>query len=104
LKDQIPSGYVLRSDQIKVQFDLLEVDKDKYSFDVFVEVNLLPQIKIDEIKEKIKGRGTDVVKKYLETVPGFVRAEIVIDPRLPGKLKTLPHLSKNISIDLATER
>ena len=104
LKDQIPSGYVLRSDQIKVQFDLLEVIKDKYSFDVIVEVNLLPQIRIDEIKEKIKGRGEKVVEKYLETVPGFIRAEIKFDLRLPGKLKTLPHLSKNINIDLATER
>jgi hypothetical protein len=104
LKDQIPSGYVLRSDQINVRFDLLEVNKERYSFDVFVEVNLLPQIKTDEIKEKIKGRGENVVEKYLETVPGFVRAEIKFDPKLPGKLNTLPHLSKNINVDLATER
>lgn len=104
LKDQIPSGYVLRSDQINVRFDLQEVNKEKYSFDVFVEVNLLPQIKTDEIKEKIKGRGKNVVEKYLETVPGFIRAEIKFDPILPGKLNTLPHLSKNINVDLATER
>ena len=104
LKSQIPSGYVLRSDQVNVRFDLQEVNKEKYTFDVFVEVNLLPQIKTDEIKEKIKGRGRGVVEKYLETVSGYVRADIKFDPILPGKLNTLPHLSKNISIDLATER
>jgi len=104
LKDQIPSGYVLRSDQVKVRFDLKNVEENNYYFDIFVEVNLLPQIKIEEISEKIKGKGEKVVEKYLETVPGFSRAEIKFDPILPGKLNTLPHISKNISIDLATER
>ena len=104
LKDQIPSGYVLRSDQVKVRFDLKNVEENNYYFDIFVEVNLLPQIKIEEISEKIKGKGEKVVEKYLETVPGFSRAEIKFIPILPGKLNTLPHVSKNISVDLATER
>ncbi|MFH1970917.1 MAG: hypothetical protein ABIJ05_00835, partial [Patescibacteria group bacterium] len=104
LNDQIPSGYVLRSDQVKVRFDLKDVDEKNYFFDIFVEVNLLPQIEIDEIREKIKGKSKNVVEKYLETVPGFSRAEIKFIPILPGKLNTLPHVSKNISVDLATER
>jgi len=104
LKDQIPSGYVLRSDQVKVRFDLKDVEDSNYYFDISIEVNLLPQIKVDEIAEKIKGKGKNVVEKYLETVPGFSRAEIKFDPILPGKLNTLPHVSKNINVDLATER
>jgi len=104
LKDQIPTGYVLRSDQVEVRFDLQNVDEKNYLFEIFVEVNLLPQIKIDEIKERTKGKSKTVVKKYLEAVPGFSRAEIKFIPILPGKLNTLPHLPQNISVDLATER
>ncbi len=104
LKDQIPSGYVLRSDQVKVRFDLQDVDDENYLFDVFIEVNLLPQIEVNEIKEKIKGKSKNIVEKYLETVSGFSRAEIKFTPVLPGKLNTLPHLSKNINVDLTTER
>jgi hypothetical protein len=104
LSNQMPSGFILRDDQLTARFELVENKESKYVFDVFVEVNLLPKINIDEIREKIKGKSKSVVNKYLETVPGYTRADIKFIPMFPGKLNTLPHIPKNISIGLATER
>lgn len=104
LKEQVPSGYVLRDDQASFGFNSKDIDDNNYSFEVSVEVNLLPQVEFDEILEKIKGKSESVVERFLVTVPGFTRAEIKFIPKLPGKLRTIPHVIKNISIELATER
>ena len=46
-----------------------------------------------------------LAKDYLNReVSGFVRAEIRIRPNLPEKLKTLPHVVKNIDIEFTAER
>jgi len=104
LKDQIPSGFVLRNDQISFQFELREIIDSQYTFEIAVEVNLLPQIDTENIVKTIKGKNEKVVKEFLSTVPGFTRAEVKFMPKLPGKLNTFPHVSKNINIELTTER
>ena len=104
LQAKVPSGYVLRNEQVAIKFDLKEKEASKYYFNIVVEVNLLPQIDTKLIIEKVKGRDQKTVEEYLETVPGYSSAEVKYDPKLPGKLNILPHLGKNIEIELDTER
>jgi hypothetical protein len=105
LDEKVPSGYVLRQEQISYEFEFEDEDDGVYEFKVRISANLLPEIDREEIAEKLKGRYVHLAEDYLNReVSGFVRAEIRIRPNLPEKLKTLPHVVKNIDIEFTAER
>lgn len=105
LNEKVPQGYVLRQEQIKYEFEFEDEDDGVYEFKMKIFANLLPQIDKEEIAEKLKGKYTIPAEEYLnKEVPGFVKAEIVIRPNLPDKIKTLPHLLKNIEVEFAAEK
>ncbi|TEU02731.1 hypothetical protein E3I18_00475 [Candidatus Woesebacteria bacterium] len=104
LKDKVPSGFILREDQIAVTFDLQDSEGGVFEFLATIDVNLLPEVKPDEIAKKIVGRYPPLAQDFLTTIPGFTRAEINLKPKLPGRLGTLPHVIKNLTIELAAER
>ena len=99
LKDKIPEGFVLRDDQLDYEF--LPSDK---GFEVKVIANLLPSNDPIEIAKKIAGRYPNLAESYFSSVPGFVRAEFKFKMLLPGKLGTLPHISKNISVEFSADK
>ncbi len=105
MRDKIPQGFVLREDQIETSFEFIKKDGNDYKFDALISANLLPEVKTDEISQKIKGKNPSLAQEYLiKEVPGFARAEITLKPKLPGKLGTLPHVTKNIDVEVAAEQ
>lgn len=100
----IPDGYALKDDQLNYSYDLISEDDGKFFFDVRFEANLLPQIDVEDITSKISGRYPSQASEYLSNVPGYVRAEIDINPPLPGRLATLPHVKKNINVIISAAR
>ena len=105
LKDKVPAGFVLRGEQIVFSFEDVKEEDGKYNFSDKVSGNLLPEVKTDELAKKIAGKYPSLAEEYLQKeAPGFVRTEIRFKPMLPGKLKTLPHLVKNIEVELSAER
>ena len=105
LADQVPSGFVLKDDQIDLKLESLDESGGKYSFEVGVVANLLPNLDPGEISLRITGKNPTVAKDYfMKEVPGFVKAEIIFIPNLPGKLATLPHVTKNIVLEVAAAR
>jgi hypothetical protein len=105
LRDQVPDGFVLREEQIDVTFDFNEEEDGRYSVVASITANLLPVTNPDEIAQKIAGKYPPIANKYLnDEVPGFVRVEILFIPKLPGRLGTLPRLTKNIQVEVAAER
>lgn len=100
LIDKVPEGFILRENQMEFEFN--KKDKDN-EFEVRVLANLLPKIDTEEIVKKIKGKYPDLALDILKETPGFVRAEIKIYPRFPGRLKTLPHVINNIKIEITSE-
>lgn len=105
LKDKVPQGFSLRGEQIDYSLEPKRIKDDEYEFEVRVSANLLPGVDTNEVIQQIKGRSFEAAQEYMKTqVPGFVRAEIKTSLTLPGKLKTLPHMAKNIDIEVAAER
>jgi hypothetical protein len=105
LSDKVPSGFVLRGEQITYSFEFEDENDGVYEFAVRVSANLLPEINTEDVSKKLKGKFPSLAEEFLnKEVPGFVRAEIKIKPVLPAKLTTLPHLEKNIDIVVAAER
>lgn len=100
LDGKLPTGFVLRDDQINYEFGSSSEDG---VFDVKIIANLLPSIDTVEVAKKIAGRYPNIAEGYLRSVPGFVNAEIRMKPNLYGKLGTLPHISKNIDVVITSE-
>lgn len=101
LQDKIPAGFVLRDEQIILDLKLINEDAGKFEIAGSVEANLLPEIKPDDIASKLVGKYPSLARAYLTSIPGFNRAEIKILPALPGRLGTLPHIKKNITIEVS---
>ncbi len=104
LKDKVSSGFVLRDEQLSAEFGLTDESGAEFELEGSFVANLLPEVKPDELAEKIKGKYPPLAENYLTSIPGFTRAEIKLKPRFPGRLGTLPRLSKNITIEVSAER
>lgn len=101
LEGKVPSGFVLRDDQITYGFGS---SGDDNKFDVQISVNLLPSIDTNAVAKQIAGKYPNLAESFLSSVPGFVNAEIKLKPLLSGKLGTLPHISKNIEVSITAEK
>lgn len=99
LQDKIPTGFILRDDQLSYEF----VSSDE-GFDVKIIANLLPSNDPNEIAKKIAGKYPGLAEAYLSSVPGFVRAEFRFSMSLPDKLGTLPHVPKNITVEFSADK
>ncbi len=100
LKDKVPVGFVLRANQITADFTLTKGKTYKVKF----TANLLPEIKTDEIVKKIVGKSPDEAESILSAIPGYTRSEMKLSLRLFGPFATLPHLTKNITIEISSEK
>lgn len=103
LKDSIPEGFVLRSEQINTEFEYQGEVNGRYELETKISANLLPEVDPDKVKEQIIGKYPALVRNYLiDDIPGFSHAEISFNkPKFPGKLGTLPRLAKNIEVEIA---
>jgi len=104
LKDKVPSGYVLRDSQIDFKFTFVDQDGETFNYKVVVSANFLPEVNIDSIKKQIAGKTVAVTESYLTSIPGFTGADVTLSPRLPGIFGTIPHVRKNITVEVAAER
>lgn len=106
LEDKIPDGFVLRSEQVDLEFDYLGEDKGVYDLRLVVSANLLPAVDPNSVKDKVVGKYPKVVEGYLKSeIPGFSRAEISFNkPRFPGRLGTLPRVAKHIDVAITGEK
>ncbi len=95
IKTKIPENFVIS------EFSGLELGKvSDMTLPISYEAKLLPRLDFNEIKKNLKGRYPDKVEEYLVSLPQFVSADIQIRPNLPKALKTLPRVTKNISLEI----
>jgi hypothetical protein len=105
LKDQMPNGYVLRDEEINVSFTYKGKNNDQYLFTSYISASLLPEIDNQMVAERIAGKYVEIAREYLrKEVPGYSKAIIKINPVLPGRLGTLPRVSKNIDVEVQAEQ
>src|SRR3989344_4737806 len=106
LTGRVPQGFSLKDDQITTEFEVKEEKDGIYEVSVVVSADLLPQVDPDEVTKNILGKYPTLAEDYFtQNIPGFVRAEIKFNkPRLPGRLGTLPRVSKNIDVIVSAEK
>lgn len=105
LESQVPSGFVLRQEQIQTDFKPNgEITDGSGEFELHLVANLLPEVKTEDIARKISGKNPLIAQDYLSTIPGYSRATIRINPTFPGKLAVLPRVASNISIVVSSDQ
>lgn len=103
LKGKAPTGYTLSSDHIDFKFTLVSEDNGKYTYNVVVGGNFLPEVDVEKIKKTILGKTATVATDYLNSITGFDHAEVTLKIKFPGPLKTIPRIAKNIVIEVKPE-
>ena len=106
LDQKIPSGYTLSDQQISSDFSFENTKDNLYNINLLVSADLKPEVNIDEIRKNITGKYPRIAEEYLnKNVPGYERAVIKFKSlHFPGKLGTLPRISKNIEITVNVDK
>jgi len=104
LRDKIPQGFVLNSNQIDFKFKFASLANGNYIYDVTIGANFLPDIDKQKTIAQIVGETPGVTQGYLNSIPGFDHAEITLKPNLPGPLRRLPHIPQNITLEVTAEQ
>jgi len=100
----IPEDYEAKKEEVNSNFEVEKQEKDgSILFRVLVSARLLPVIDTEEIAKNIRGKYPQLAQEYLATLPGYVNSEIDIRPLLPGKIRTLPRVAKNIQIEIRSQ-
>jgi len=102
IKEKIPQEFQI-SDTGKIDMESAQINKNNTAtIEISYTAHLIPKLDFTQIKKNLVGRYPTVTQEYLGSLSNFVRADIVITPNLPAKLKTLPRLTKNIIIEVKT--
>ena len=97
----LPEGFTLRAENLSIEPEA----KGKNSiFKARVKASLLPQVKPEDIIEKIAGSAPQKARSILSATPGFTRAEIATKFKFPGPLGTLPHIKRKITLEVVAEQ
>ncbi|HBU22187.1 TPA: hypothetical protein DEB02_04560 [Candidatus Beckwithbacteria bacterium] len=100
VKEKVPENFQV-SPESKFDLKPASLNSDGSAIaDVVYAAKLIPKLDFSEMKNQLAGRSTQEVQDYLASLPNFVKADIALSPKLPGKSKTLPRAKKNIIIKL----
>lgn len=104
LSGSLPGEFQLTTEDIDTRVEKVEVGSGKATINLIAQAKLLPKYDLDALREDLVGKFPPLVQGHLSTLPNFVKADIKITPRLPGKLGTLPRVKEKIKITVeATE-
>ena len=100
VKEKIPENFQV-SDSSETELEPAKLNKDKTAtIQAAFKAKLLPKLDLEAIKKEIKGHYPAAIQDYLTSLPSFLSADIIIKPNLPSGLKTLPHVAKNILLEV----
>lgn len=104
LNDQVPVGFVLNENQIRMELENIEEDDGVWTAEMRIRANLLPNVDPDVITNRVRGKYPPDAQEILNSIPGYSRAEVRINPRFPSRLGIIPYNSNNISVEIVAER
>lgn len=97
---QVEEGFTLNLDDTETQADVSKLEKGgKLIFLAKFKAKLMPNVDIENVKNKIKGKNINDAVKTITGMNHILGAEIKVTPSIPF-LQMLPILSKNIKIEV----
>jgi len=103
LSSDVPDGFVMRDEQLEFDYDFIDEDDGEWEYKIGFTANLLPDIDPDVIVDKISGKTKAAAEQYLHTIPGFTRAEVMVSPPLPGRLRVIPYIDFHTTVEVVAD-
>ncbi|MFZ5365717.1 MAG: hypothetical protein ACOZBZ_00305 [Patescibacteria group bacterium] len=104
ISGSIPQDFELKKEEITARFEIKKKNEDgSILFKTIIKANLLPKLDKEEIIKNIKGKYPDLAKKYLSSLSGYADSEIILSPRLPGILGTIPRRENKITLEIRSK-
>ena len=98
---KISSGFILKEDQVEYEIETFDASGG-YDANFDFTLGLIPEIDTDEIKRALLGKSSEQAKRYLESSPGFSRAEINLNPFFVfGFLDIVPLNASNVKVEVS---
>ena len=104
LSGEVPADFYLDPANLNYGFTKLKDLSSASLFNLTITANFLPKEDLSLLAKAASGKSTAAVEEIFSKIPGFVTAEINIKPNLPWIFGYLPKLSKNISIEILSEK
>ncbi len=104
LGGSVPPGFSLDLNNFNFSFDRIKDLSSAALFNLTIKADFLPKEDLVSLTKAVSGKSALAVEERLSRIPGFIRAEINIKPKLPWIFGYLPKLSKNISTEILGER
>ena len=99
LSASLPDEFQIKTEDIETEVqEVTGDDIDSASIRLVAKAKLLPEYDLEVLGENLVGKYPQLVQGYLSTLPNFVKADVSISPKLPGKLGTLPRVKDRIKI------
>lgn len=104
LNDKVPSGYILKQEQVRIELSDVQEDDGLWTANMKVRANLIPMTDPDELTKKVRGKTPQAAREILNSIPGHSRVEVDINPKFPSILGIIPFNEDHISIEVVAER
>lgn len=99
-EESAPSGYKFDKEEVEMEVTSIEKEEDKILFNAHFKVDLIPEIKEEELKEKLVRKNSEEVDQYLRTTTNISGFEIKFISYPPLMGKNLPFNPQKISIEI----
>lgn len=100
----VPEGYELKLQDAETQAAVSKLEKDgKLVFLARFKAKLTPKMDLDRLKKDISGKSLEDAEARLKMLESVIGADIQVTPSLPGPLKRLPIMGKNITIEVTAK-
>jgi len=97
----VPSGFNLDLASSETQAEVSKVEKDgRVIFLARFKAKLIPYLDKENIKKQIIGKSENGAIDAIKAMENVLGAEIKLTPNLPGFLRRLPVLGKNIDVEV----
>ncbi|MFH1566088.1 MAG: hypothetical protein ABIB98_02730 [bacterium] len=108
LERSIPEQYSLSDTETRFEIGAVIADKppsskEKLVLLVKVRSFVVPKISEQDIKDNITAKSIKSAQEYLDTLKNVPSYELIVWPKLPGFLNTMPHLKSRISVEIKSE-
>jgi hypothetical protein len=102
ISSDIPPDFALDSSNTQISIDPTQSDPDTgYAITTAtVKASLMPQLSVSDYQQQLKGKTLNAAKTLLQTIPGYQKTTVIINPNLPFITEKLPLNPAKINLTL----
>lgn len=102
LNPKVPAGFIATK-SVTPHFVFKSTKDGLTNLTTTIEAQLIPEYDLEGITRNLVGKKQDTARLYLLSLPQVKDAQMSFLPPAPGFITTLPHVAKNIKLNLVSQ-